>query len=525
MLVSYLAFRISPRYLPLIISEGGLVSPHIHERFLQRIWDRQFLHTTTLHTVDGRPVVVEHAGVLNTDAGPDVRRARIRIGGTVYSGDVEIHRTMGEWWLHRHHQDPAYNGVILHVVLERPRPEERTATLSGRDLPLLVLGDFLSDPIRILWEKAVLEDREGRWGAIRCARVNREVPLDIILPWLEHLARERLEVKMRRFEERLRDLAIRRRLMAREAPREWGEPPDEDSPDRIPAPEAELRTSDLVERALWDQVLYEGMMEGLGYSKNRRPFIRMSQHLTLEVLWPTSGDAVLTEAWLFGVAGLLPLHGTLMSDDAAAYVDFLRAAWEPLSTRYRSERLTASDWVLSPTRPANAPALRLVAARDLIRKILHLDLFRSLMLALSAEAEPSATRAVLHRLLEPEPGPFWERRVSFTRTVRTPISPLGPSRRDEIIVNTVLPLALLYARLFRRPSTRNGVMRLLAWYPPNSPNTLTTRMERQFVRRRFRIPNAQTQQALVQLYKYYCEDERCNECSIGRYLWGVQGEE
>ncbi len=501
------------------------MSPHIHERFLQRIWDRQFLYSTSLHTFDGRPVVVEDAGTLNTDAGPDVRRARIRIGDTLYAGDVEIHRTLAEWWLHRHHHDPAYNGVILHVILERPTPDERATTQSGRELPLLVLGDFLGDPIRVLWENAILEDRDGRWGNIRCARVNREVPLEVIAPWMEHLARERLEVKMRRFEERLRDLAIRRRLMAREETREWGEPPAEDSPDRIPPPEPELRVSDLSDRSLWDQVLYEGIMEGLGYSKNRRPFIRLSQHLTLEVLWPTSGDAVLTEAWLFGVAGLLPRRGTPMSDDAAAYVDLLHAAWEPLSSRYRGERLSASDWVLSPTRPANAPTLRLVAARDLIRKVLHLDLFRSLMLAVSAETALSARRAVLHRLLEPQAGPFWDRRVSFTRTVHTPISPLGPSRRDEIIINTVLPLALLYARLFRRPRTREGALQLLSWYPPNAANTLTDRMERQFVRGRFRIQNAQTQQALVQLYKYYCEDERCNECAVGRYLWGELSEE
>jgi hypothetical protein len=501
------------------------VTPHIHERFLQRIWDRQFLHSTSLHTADGRPVVVEHAGVLNTDAGPDVRRARIRIGDTVYSGDVEIHRTMGEWWRHRHHEDPAYNGVILHVILERPAPHERATTRSGRDLPLLVLGDFLPDPVRVLWERAILDDHAGAPGAIRCSRVNREVPLDIILPWLEHLARERLEVKMRRFEERLRDLAIRRKMTMRERPPEWGEIPEEDSPDRIPPPEPELRVSDLSERSLWDQVLYEGMMEGLGYSKNRRPFIRLSQHLTLEVLWPTSGDAVLTEAWLFGVAGLLPARGTPMSEEAAAYVDFLRAAWESLSTRYRGERLSPVAWVLSPTRPANAPTLRLVAARDLVRKILHLDLFRSLMLTVAADAGPAATRATLHRLLEPEPGPFWERRVSFTRTARTFVSALGFSRRDELVINTVLPLAWLYARVFRRPAVREGVGRLLAWYPPSATNTLTARMERQFVRKRFRMANAQTQQALVQLYKYYCEDERCNECAVGRYLWGERKEE
>lgn len=497
--------------------------PHIHERFLQRFWDRQLLRSSSLHTIDGRPVVVEHAGVLNTDAGPDVRQCRIRIGETVYAGDVEIHRTLAEWWSHRHHTDPAYNGVILHVILERPAPDERTTTLSGRDIPLLVLGDCLPDAIRVMWQEAILEEPTGRTASIRCHPHNRDVPLDVLMPWLDHVARERLEIKMRRFEERLRDLALRRRAMAREDAREWGEIPDEDSPDRIPPPNTEVTVADLSDRSLWDQVLYEGILEGLGYSKNRRPFIRLSQHLTLDILQPTSSDALLTEAWLFGVAGLLPGRDEPLPSDAADYVAFLTAAWEPLSSRYRGERLAPSDWVLSPTRPANAPVLRLVAARDIIHKILHHDLFRSVMLLLANVQEPAVARARLHRLLEPEPGPFWHRRVSFARTVRTPISPLGPSRRDEIVVNVLFPLGLLYARLFRRTATREGVLRLMAWYPPNATNTLTVRMEQQLVRGRFRVPNAQTQQALVQLYKYYCEDERCEECAVGRWIWGVEG--
>jgi hypothetical protein len=168
--------------------------------------------------------------------------------------------------------------------------------------------------------------------------------------------------------------------------------------------------------------------------------------------------------------------------------------------------------------------LRLVAARDIVRKIQRLDLFRSLVLQLSAHGEPTEVRGGLHRLLEPEPGPFWDRRVSFRRTIRRTISPLGSARRDEIIVNTIIPLGLLYARIFRRPSVREGVMRLLQWYPANAPNTITTRMERQLLRGRLGTTTAQRQQALVQLYKYYCEDERCGECAIGQWLWG-KGEE
>lgn len=494
----------------------------IHERFLRHIWNRQLLRSSALRTADGRSVIVERPGILNHDAGPDVRRARIRVGETLFSGDVEIHRTVAEWLLHRHHDDPAYNSVILHVVLERPMPDERAVTRSGREIPMLILGDFLADTLRVVWQEAILEERAGRRSAIRCHSENASIPLSILRPWLEHVAAERLEVKMRRFEERLRDLALHRKMTMREVPRTWGDPPDEGSPDTIPSPIPELTRLDLSHRKLWDQVLYEGILEGLGYSKNRLPFIRLSQYLTLEFFRTVDADTVQTEALLFGVAGLLPRGGEPMDREAQEYAALLRSSWAGLSGHYRGERMSASDWVVSPTRPANAPVVRLVAARDIVRKILQLDLFRSLIIRLSDRVEPSEVRTAMHRLLEPEPGPFWDRRVSFQRTIRRKLSPLGSARRDEIIVNTVIPLGLLYARIFRRLAVREGVVRLLEWYPANAPNMLTTRMERQLLRGRLSATTAQRQQALVQLYKYYCEDEQCHECAVGQWLWGDQ---
>lgn len=491
----------------------------IHERFLRHVWNRQLLRSSVLRTTDNRPVIVEDPGVLNRDSGPDIRRARIRIGDTMYTGDVEIHRTVGEWLLHRHHEDSGYNAVILHVLLQRPLPNERSVTRSGRDLPLLVLGDFLSDTLRVVWQEAILEERAHRREAIPCFDQNDQVPVSVIDPWLDHVAAERLEIKIRRFEERLRDLALRRKMALREHPRTWGEPPDEDSPDAIPPPQPELTRPDLSHRDQWDQLLYEGVMEGLGYSKNRRPFIRLSQHVTLEFLRSINADTIQTEALLFGVAGLLPSDTRDLSDDAASYASLLQRTWISIEPLYRGERLMESDWVLSPTRPANAPVLRLVAARDIVRKILSLDLFRTIIAHLTSRAEPSEVRRALHRALEPEPGPFWERRVSFGRLTARKVSPLGAARRDEIIVNALLPLGLLYARLFRRSGVREGIQRMLAWYPANSPNTLTVRMERQLLKGRIDVKTAQRQQALVQLYKYYCEDERCKECEVGRYLW------
>jgi hypothetical protein len=57
-------------------------------------------------------------------------------------GDIEIHTASGGWWEHRHHRDPAYNRVILHVVGRHD--SGRTAELqNGRTVPTLTIGRYL----------------------------------------------------------------------------------------------------------------------------------------------------------------------------------------------------------------------------------------------------------------------------------------------------------------------------------------------------------------------------------------------
>src|SRR6185369_2011667 len=89
----------------------------IPERFLRQLWKQTAFRTESLTTVDGKAVEILSTGGLNTDGGPDFKNARVRIGGILYRGDIELHRTAAEWKHHSHHRDPKYNGVVLHVVL------------------------------------------------------------------------------------------------------------------------------------------------------------------------------------------------------------------------------------------------------------------------------------------------------------------------------------------------------------------------------------------------------------------------
>ncbi|MDR0995546.1 MAG: DUF2851 family protein, partial [Tannerella sp.] len=86
------------------------------EQLLHYVWKYRLYATNHLTTTDGEPVEVIDPGIHNTDAGPDFFNAKVRIGGTVWAGSIEIHERSSDWWRHGHDKDKAYDSVVLHLV-------------------------------------------------------------------------------------------------------------------------------------------------------------------------------------------------------------------------------------------------------------------------------------------------------------------------------------------------------------------------------------------------------------------------
>ena len=63
----------------------------MEEKLIQYVWQLRLFPADGLKTVDGEDVEVIDQGLLNTNSGPDFFNAKIRIGGTVWAGNVEIH--------------------------------------------------------------------------------------------------------------------------------------------------------------------------------------------------------------------------------------------------------------------------------------------------------------------------------------------------------------------------------------------------------------------------------------------------
>jgi Protein of unknown function (DUF2851) len=213
------------------LHEGGAPP----ERRLQQLWRHQRLRRAELRTLDGRPMRVLHPGFWNHEAGPDFRGAVIQFGGEApRTGDVEIDLAVGGWRGHGHADNPAYAGVILHVVWEAA-PRKLAP-------PVLALRPFLDAPVTELeaWLDGEAVGLFPESMAGHCCAPLREVPSDMLAELLRQAARVRLERKSA-------ELAARARLGG------------------------------------WDFALWEGLFGALGYKQNE-PFAHISTAQTAIIL-------------------------------------------------------------------------------------------------------------------------------------------------------------------------------------------------------------------------------------------------
>ncbi|MBC8190850.1 MAG: DUF2851 family protein [Candidatus Marinimicrobia bacterium] len=110
------------------IAEGSQFNWNTQEKDLVKWWLRQGEQIVDLRTVDGERLIILDSGQCNDGHGPDIFRSRILLDDFEMSGDVEMHITAGDWYVHGHQNDERYHDVILHVILEGD---------AGPDIPTL----------------------------------------------------------------------------------------------------------------------------------------------------------------------------------------------------------------------------------------------------------------------------------------------------------------------------------------------------------------------------------------------------
>jgi hypothetical protein len=438
-------------------------SGHIPESIVQSVWEEMRFRRDGIQATSGEPIVIRSAGLHNRDAGPDFLRAQLSIGGIEWTGDVEIHVSSGQWYEHGHHLDTRYNSVILHVTLQRDMWTGGLKRADGSLIPELVLEPLLEEKVRSLVHRFYGTQKR----VIPCAAMWPSVDESIKASTIEAQGIARLTTRINPPRKKLSDDTI-------------------------------------------EQLLYERVLESLGYAKNAAPMLDLAKRLPLADVSKLEDEDDL-EALFLGTAGLLPSPADLLDADrvTADRAMDLKHRFERLRYRSGIQPMSRESWVFFRLRPTNFPTLRIAQAAALVREG---NLFSYAPLAhLRAACLRRNALQALRECLSVELPPFWAAHVRLDRRCRASSTRIGRQRCDTILVNAVLPILHHMARrdsdiplaeavvesMRRLPAERNEVTRLFGDLGTAPGNALES-------------------QGIYELYSNHCLAARCLRCDIGR---------
>jgi len=269
------------------------------EEFLHYIWKYRLAYYPEYDHIE-----VIHPGFHNIDSGPDFFNAKIRIEGTLWSGNVEVHILSSDWYRHGHHKDKAYDNVILHVVYQH---DEDVCNSKGIIIPVLELkGKF--DENKYKRYKYMLSNKDR----IPCEKLIGDIDLKQVPLWLDRMMTERLEKK---------SAAIWQLL---------------------------VKNGNNTE-----ETFYQLMARSFGSRVNALPFELMAKSLPLQYLAKHKSNLLQTEALIFGQAGMLDNN---FSDE---YPLKLKHEYQYLRKKLSLAPVDPGIWKFLRLRPYNFPTIRL----------------------------------------------------------------------------------------------------------------------------------------------------------------------
>jgi hypothetical protein len=448
------------------------------ESSVRRLWEL-LTPTTLLYTSQGWPLTVLSTGAPNADGGPDYTDALIRLNGRLFRGDVEIHCRDRDWFLHHHQTDPHYNKVILHVVGLQSAHREDVHTAGERKIPTLVLSP----------ECIPSTDRASAIVPLGCMAANDTLTQPCRAASVRKVLRR---LGWRRIERRVTILESRLIRFS-------------------------LTTNECKSEEAWDQLLYEGFVEGLGYAKNKRAFRELAQILPLSLLRRyRCEDRNTLMALFFGVSGLLPASTKLRDRESKRVVVLMRKRWKALRKTLHCTQMHEADWLFFRLRPVNFPTARIAVLVHLLPQFLQEGAARS-MLACFGEPglKPQEIRDRLRSFFAFAPGDYWRSHLHFHGSGPGPSIALGSDRIDGIIFNTLVPLALLYARLSGERTLRAQVIAFARVMPASARNSVIRKVERCAIGGTMPLNSALLQYGAIELWKIFCEEKRCERCPLG----------
>jgi len=377
------------------------------EDFLHYVWKFKLFNMRELQTTQGENIEILSAGLHNFNSGADFQNARLRIGDTLWAGNVEIHLSSADWHKHKHTNDDAYKNVILHVVYKH---NEEIITPDGKPLATLELQNRIPPDLYLRYHELTY----GNQQIIPCEGSIKTVKPLSIQNWLTRVLVERLQKKS----------------------------------------EAVISTLQL-NRGDWEETFYQFLAANFGFKVNALPFELLAKSLPQNILAKHKNSALQIEALIFGQAGLLNDEFT------DGYPQKLKAEYGFLQKKYALQPIEKHLWKFMRLRPQNFPTIRLAQFTALVLQANHL--FSKI---LETQSIPDL-RKLFSNIVVNE---YWISHYRFDAESKPAVKTFGDASVDLLLLNTVSVFLYSYGSYHGQQQYTDRSLQLLEDLPVEHNN-------------------------------------------------------
>ena len=423
------------------------------EQLLHYTWKHKLYPLKELTTNDGQRVEIVDPGLHNRNSGPDFFNAKIRIGSTMWVGNVEIHDKSSDWYQHGHDKDSRYDNVVLHVAAEL---DTEVMKSNGEYVPQLQLS--VPDDVLTHYDELQKTDEYPP-----CYKVIPDLSALIIHSWMAALQTERLEQKTE---------AIRQRA------------------ERC--------------NGSWEDAYFVTLARNYGFGINGEVFEQWAYNIPLNAVAHHRDDLFQIEAIFMGQAGLLELDSIpeYYQKDALndGYFAKLRNEYQYLAHKFSMKPIDFKLWRFLRLRPQNFPHIR-------ISQLANLYYQQKAGLSQLIECE---TLDELKNVLKSQVTPYWETHYTFGSTSPKNEKHLSYGSINLLMINTAIPMLFAYGRHTTKEVLCDKAFDFLEQL--KAENNHIIRMWQQVG---LPVKTAGDSQALIQLKKEYCDKKECLRCRFG----------
>ncbi len=243
----------------------------------------------------------------------------------------------------------------------------------------------------------------------------------------------------------------------------------------------------------WEKTAFQWLTRHFGFGVNNESFEILACSMDLKLLLRQRDSTIRVEALLFGMGGFLERKNITDS-----YYLQLQSEFRFMCHKYDLRpALQDFEWKFLRLRPSNFPTVRIA---QLAAFITH-------------------SHNLLHVLMEEDgyltedntnPSSYWNEHYDFGKKRKKTAGGMGRQSRDELMMNTILPLRWAYAHS-RGDQFRIGDLFTRLYNFPAENNRITRLWDQAGIK----MKTALDSQSYLALFQSLCSKRKCLGCPVG----------